>query len=190
MRFKKNLIEKCFFVMEKNDFEKIFWFILCCFFSSWKKSIKSKFSKSKFSIFWTFLRFFSTKNILEKNIFFWWKKSKKNSKYFFKIIFLHDEKIFFDEIFFKPHLFFNIFPTHPVSASESYNGTSCGGLSVRNPEICQWLCLIGNLPKLKLDGYVPAAPFWGSTNAVFRQTPNLPEVQTFFSETEITWNFF
>ena len=44
--------------------------------------------------------------------------------YFFKVNFLHEEKIFFDEIFFKPHLLIFSFPTRPFSASSEQNGTN------------------------------------------------------------------
>ena len=71
MNLKKNPIEKYFFIMEKNDFEK---------------NLEKIFEK---------FRFFQLKNRNFSNIF---------SRFFFKIIFLHDEKIFFDGIFLKVQL--------------------------------------------------------------------------------------
>ena len=58
------------------------------------------------------LEIFRLKKISSKNFDF----RKKITHFFSEIKFLHEEKIFFDEIFFKPHLLFFSFPTHPVRA--------------------------------------------------------------------------
>ena len=79
-----------FFITEKNIFEK----------KLEKKSEKMIFQLFKKSIF-------SSNNFTWKNRFSNWKKSKifeNFPRFFFKMIFLHDEKIFFDEIFLKVHL--------------------------------------------------------------------------------------
>ena len=76
-------------------------------FSSWRKNILKKISK-KNQFFQLKNHFFSSKKFTWKNRFFNWKNqnfSKKNRD-FFKMIFLPDEKIFFDGIFFKVHLLF------------------------------------------------------------------------------------
>ena len=96
LNLKKNPIGKYFFIMEKNDFEN---------FDFQKKSKSLIFSIEK-SIFWS-------KHFTWKNQFFYWKN--ENFELFlkskiFKIIFLHDEKIFFDGIFFK----FNSWPRRIV----------------------------------------------------------------------------
>ena len=68
--------------MEKNDFENF----------DFQKKINIK------------IDFFQVNAYLKKNQFSW-KKSKKptffSNFFFFKMIFLQDEKIFFDGIFFK-----------------------------------------------------------------------------------------
>ena len=89
MNLKKNPIEKYFFIMEKNDFEK----------KSQKKIEKSWFFQLKN---W----FFQVKFLLEKIDFSIEKIeiSRIFFEIFFKIIFLHDEKIFFDGIFLKVQL--------------------------------------------------------------------------------------
>ena len=85
MDLKKNPIEKYFFIMEKNDFENF--------------GFQKKF---KILIFSIEKLIFPSKCFTWKNWFFYWKN--QNFQLFlkskiFKIIFLHDEKIFFDGIF-------------------------------------------------------------------------------------------
>ena len=72
--------------MEKNDFENF----------NFQKKLKILIFSIEKLIFWS-------KNFTSKNRFFYWKN--QNFQLFleiqiFKIIFLHDEKIFFDGIFF------------------------------------------------------------------------------------------
>ena len=53
------------------------------------------------------------------------------------MIFLHDEKIFFVRIFFKPQELDLTFPTQPTTPSNSVLADFGQGLSVEIHEICQ-----------------------------------------------------
>ena len=90
MNLKKNPIEKYFFIVEKNNFEK-----------KSRKKIRKIFKISMEK------SIFPSKIFTWENRFFYWKFEFFQiffSRFFFKIIFLKDEKIFFDGIFFKVHL--------------------------------------------------------------------------------------
>ena len=65
----------------------------------------------------------------------------KSSKYFkisnnifFKVDFLHEKIIFFNDFFFKPHLLIFSFPTRPLSAPNSQNHLNGAHLRVRTPD--------------------------------------------------------
>ena len=74
-----------------------------------------------FQIFLEILIHFFEKNLKTKSEK---KLTKCFSKKKVKMIFLHDEKIFFDDFLFKPHLLFTSFRMHPVPAPNSERNIS------------------------------------------------------------------
>ena len=105
MNFKKIIIEKYYFFVEKNDFE------------NFRNNIFGNIDDFKGNPFVFTLKYkgisFEIINISE-NMF-----SKM-----FKIIFLHEKIIFFDDFFSKVHLLDLSFPTHLLSAPESQNSAN------------------------------------------------------------------
>ena len=86
INFKQNPIEKYFFIAEKNYFEKQI---------SRKKLMFLREKNSKKNLIFSIEKSIFSSKILLENFF-----PENIRTFFFKIIFLHDEKIFFDGIFF------------------------------------------------------------------------------------------
>ena len=100
LRLKKSPDEKYIFFMEKFDFEKK----IRLFFKKVRDFFFKNFHIEKKYFHRNFLRFF-----------------EKSPIFFFKIKFLHDEKIFFVRIFFKVQEDVLSFPTQPTrSESDKY----------------------------------------------------------------------
>ena len=112
MRFKKISSKNIFSSRRKIILKKSSRFFFRTFSIFEKKNVFEIFLLEK-------IRLFQVKKS-RKNVFFFknQKCPKKNRELFFKIIFLHDEKIFFDEIFFKPHLQYQ--ENHFDTVSESF----------------------------------------------------------------------
>ena len=100
-----------------------------------KKKVRKKIENFRFS---PKTIFFSRKNLLQKLCFFSKKKmffwKSKNLRIFFqtffKIIFLHDEKIFFDGIFFEVHLQIQYFRFMRFSERSEHSKSSQNMISI------------------------------------------------------------
>ena len=118
MIIKKKLIKKYLFFVEKTYFfEKLFFSQNIFSVFQLKSHLKSIFQKSILNDFSIEIFDFRVWKLFPRFFF---------SKYFFKLNFLHEKKVFFDDFFFKVHLLNFSFPTHPVSAPNSQNPAIAG----------------------------------------------------------------